>query len=417
MFALVDCNNFFVSCERIFDLRLRHHPVAVLSNNDGCVISRSNEVKKMGIAMGTPAFQLRTHEREGRLILKSSNFLLYGDISKRIMSILSMYTADLQPYSIDEAFLVLPDGKSPEEYHAIAQQIKNRVMQWTCIPVGIGIAPTRTLAKFANDYAKTSGKGIYKIEANPESLFQRTPVNDIWGIGKRTGAALQKLGIDTVAQLLRYDENFLLRHFSINLLRTVRELKGIPCLDWEGDEPPQSVTVSRSFGTPVTTYQGIEESIAHYCGLLAQKLRREHVKVHGCTIYAIFYPEYGAHPQEGGSRSIQVVFTHPLNTTSDMLQEIHPHIRPLFLPNRRYKKTGIVSFGIVDENSTTDDLFVSPTKPVNDKLYKVMDQLNARMGRGTVFHLSEGVNRQWEMKRDKLSPAYTTAWDQLPIVK
>ncbi len=418
MIALVDCNNFFVSCERIFDLSLRGKPVGILSNNDGCIISRSNELKKLGVAMCAPAFQLRDIQKKHNIILRSSNFSLYGDISNRVMSILSMHTHELEPYSIDEAFLQLPHGKTAIEYHAWAEQVKAQILKWTSIPVGIGIASTKTLAKLANEIAKSSGKGVFIMPKDTRDLFENTPISDVWGIGRRTAETLNKNGIQTIAHLLAMDHGYIQRNYNLPLIRTIEELKGNPVLELlSEEESPQSVAVSRSFGTPVTTLKELEESVAYYMGLLAEKLRKEKLSAQGCTLYAQYYPEYGENLAQGGSTSTQVVFTSPLCTTADMLRAVKPHISQLYIAGRRFKKTGVISFGLQSNQTQQADLFSDNGHIKNEKLYQIMDQLNQQMGKGTVFHLSEGIQKNWQMKRNNLSPAYTTAWNDILRVK
>lgn len=418
MYALVDGNNFFVSCERIFDLSLRGKPVAVLSNNDGCVVSRSNEFKALGIPMGTPFFELRNRMLAGELVLRSSNYELYGDISRRIIHTLGEFSTDVEQYSVDEAF-IKTNQPSLEAYFDFGRHLRHCILQWIGIPCGIGFAPTKTLAKIANHIGKKLPDGVFVMPDNPREVLQKTPVEEVWGIGRRLAPQLTMLGIATAYDLACADENAMRRKFSIMLVKTILELRGQPML---GDENPedtsQSITHSRCFGHQVTDFEELAESIASYTANAAVKLRGENQIAAGINIYSQYYPEYKPVALAGGYSAITVMFNSPTASTSDMLRAITPHLRKLFIAGRRYKKTGVTLFGLESNATRQMELFADEAgKERDNRVYAAVDALNRKFGRKTIFNLSEGIQRNWTMKRERLSPAYTSNWRDLPVVK
>jgi len=417
MFALVDCNNFFVSCERAFDLSLTGQPVAVLSNNDGCVISRSNELKSLGIKMGMPFFQLKPLLERHKILIRSSNFELYGDMSRRVMAILNDFSADVEQYSIDEAFLRFNAAAEQEEYLATARRLRQTILRWLGLPVGIGMAPTKTLAKIASHLAKSSPEGIFLLPHDPTAILTATPVGDVWGIGRHLNEKLQRIGIRTALQLSRYDETILRQKFNVGVARTALELRGISALEQEDMEaPPQSITHSRSFGHPVTELKDLTEAIASYTAQAAVKLRQSSQQAAGINVFFQYYPEYGQLRQEGGFSGTTVMFPTPTDSTTVMLHAIEPTLPGLFLPGRRYKKAGVTFFGLANA-AAQQELFAAPESERDQRLYNAIDQINRQLGKRSVFHLAEGMTQPWTMKRDHLSPCYTTRWDQLLQVK
>lgn len=419
MFALVDCNNFYVSCERIFDLSLVNRPVAILSNNDGCVISRSDELKAIGVKMGVPYFQLKSYLKRYNIAVRSSNYELYGDISRRVMTVLSDFTPEVEPYSIDEAFLHLQLIENTD-FLNYAKQIRAKVLKWVGIPVGVGIAPTKTLAKIANHIGKKLPEGVFVMPNDTTEILSRLPVGEVWGIGRRLAAKMQRIGIMTAAQLRDKDDAFLRKKFNVCVARTAIELRGVPALELEHiDEPSKSISCSRSFGHPVVELRDLSEAVAVYTATVATKLRKEQQRAAGANVYLQYYPEYEGAGKEGGSTGTSVIFNSPTSGTSAMLDQIEPVVPGLFIEGRRYKKAGVVLFGLESAVIEQQDLFsFNDQEPsAKDKLYEAVDQLNRQFGKGTVFHLGEGVKRPWKMKREHLSPSFTTNWNQLPIVK
>ena len=413
MIGLVDGNNFFVSCERVFDPSLEGKPVAVLSNNDGCCISRSNEFKALGISMGTPYFQIRNVPG---LILRSSNYELYGDLSRRVISVLKTFVPDVEQYSIDEAF-VYPMMKDGADFYEFGCQIRKRILKWVGIPCGVGFAPTKTLAKTANHIGKKLPGGVFVMPENPQEVLERTPVSEIWGIGRRLAPQLERIGIRNAWDLARQDVSAMQKKFSVNLGRTIMELRGIPCFEEDNpEEPSKSITCSRSFGYPVIEFQELEESVSVYTARAAEKLRQENLFASGVNIYFQMYPEYDP-PLPAISTAATVVFSRPTDDTSRMLSEIKPKLPAIFLKSRRYKKAGVIFFGLESSGSVQPDLFSDNRKTERSELFRTVDQLNRKFGKGTIFTLSEGLEKKWQMKRDLLSKHYTTDWSDLMEVK
>ncbi len=415
MIGLVDGNNFYVSCERIFDLSLEGRPVAVLSNNDGCVISRSPEFKALGIPMGTPFFQLRPLQAIHGLILKSSNYELYGDISRRVIATLQEFSPDVEQYSIDEAFihLELPAGS---DYAARALEIRRTVLNWVGIPCGVGFATSRTLAKIANHIAKKRPDGIFVMPQDASGILAELPVSEVWGVGNRTATKLNKLGIFTAWQLAVADQGELRKKFNVCLARTALELNGKSVISPEDPEQlSQSISCSRSFGHPVTDFDELVEAVAFYTARAAEKLRSEKQLAAGVNVYFQYFPESGSRQIAGGFAAATVIFPEPVAHTAEILKCIHPRLPGLFCSGRRYKKAGIVFFGLEPAFSQQPDLFAeSPLRQKEKSLSSAVDQLNRTLGRGTIFNLAEGIARPWAMKREHLSPNFTTSWEQLP---
>lgn len=413
MIGLVDGNNFFVSCERVFDPSLEGKPVAVLSNNDGCCISRSNEFKALGIAMGTPYFQIRNTPG---LILRSSNYELYGDLSRRVISTLQTLVPKVEQYSIDEAF-IHPEMSDDSDFYSFGCAVRARVLKWVGIPCGVGFAPTKTLAKIANHIGKKMPSGVFVMPEDPGEVLEKTPVSEVWGIGRRLAPQLERLGIHTARQLAEKDTAAMQKRFSINLGRTIMELRGIQCFEEEDpDEASKSITCSRSFGYPVVEYRELEESVATYTAKAAEKLRKEKLCAAGANIYFMMYPEYDP-PRPAGMTSLTVTFPNPTDDTSRMLSVIFQKLKTIFVDGRRYKKTGVVFFGLESAETVQPDLFSAAPKKENSELFKIVDLVNKKFGRGTVYTLSEGIEKKWQMKRDMLSDHFTTDWNCLLHVK
>ena len=413
MIGLIDGNNFFVSCERVFNRRLVGRPVAVLSNNDGCCVSRSNEFKALGIAMGTPYYQLKNREKSGELDFCSSNYELYGDMSRRIISILREEALDVEQYSIDEAFIVPPK------------------LRWVGIPCGVGFAPTKTLAKIANHIGKKCPDGVFVLPDDPTDILASLPADEVWGVGRRLSVKLRAERIFSAKDLRDASDDVIRSVGGVVLLRTATELRGKPCNeDRDYDADPDSVSCSRSFGEPVTTLDGISESLASFTARAATKLRRHSMLAAGCNIYAqIFRSGGGISPErsEPRQRSLEgcdcivrtVMFPEPTDATNAMLDAIRPEVPALFLPGTRYRKTGVVFFGLEKVGTARQmDLFTPPKLSEASRLYKAIDSINARYGKGKVFSASEGIGeKSWKMKRSKLSKRASTRWDELIVVR
>ncbi|MBO5775443.1 MAG: Y-family DNA polymerase [Kiritimatiellae bacterium] len=417
MIGLVDGNNFFVSCERVFNRRLVGRPVAVLSNNDGCCVARSNEFKALGIPMGTPYFKLKHREKSGEISFCSSNYELYGDMSNRIISILREEAVDVEQYSIDEAF-IYPPTTAAADYISYGKHLRAKVLKWVGIPCGVGFAPTKTLAKIANHIAKKQPDGVYLLPDDPTEILANLPCSEIWGIGRHLAPKLKAERILT-AQHLRDASNDTLRAIGgVTLLRTAIELRGVSCheeRDYDAD--PDSISCSRSFGEPATTLEALAESLASFSAQAASKLRRHGLLAAGCNIYAQIFADGGG----GECIGRTIVFATPSDATNEILRAISQEVKYLYNPCVRYRKTGIVFFGLEKPGTAHQiDLFPlsSSQLPNPSSLDKAVDTLNARFGKGKIFSAAEGIGKKsWHMKREKLSPRPTTRWDELMRVR
>ena len=424
MIGLVDVNNCFVSCERVFNRSLVGRPVAVLSNNDGCCVARSNEFKALGIAMGTPYFQLKNREKSGELVFCSSNYELYGDMSRRLISILREEALDVEQYSIDEAFITPPspealgNGDWAMGYFAYGRRLRSKILRWIGLPCGIGFAPTKTLAKIADHIAKKKTEGVFVLPDDPSGILAELPADEVWGVGRRLVVKLRAERIFTAKDLCDAPDDIIRSVGGVVLLRTAQELRGIPCNeDRDYDADPDSVSCSRSFGEPVTTLDGIAESLASFTAQAAAKLRKHGLLAAGCNIYAQIFHSGGG----GDFLERTVMFPTPTDATNEMLKAIREEVDALFIPGTRYRKTGVVFFGLEKADAPRQvDLFSlsSSQIPHSSSLYKTIDSLNKRYGKGKVFSAAEGVGeRSWKMKRGKLSKRSTTRWDELMTVR
>ena len=415
MIGLVDGNNFFVSCERVFNRKLVGRPVAVLSNNDGCCVSRSNEFKALGIPMGTPYFQLKNREATGELSFCSSNYELYGDMSRRIVSILRDEAVDVEQYSIDEAF-IHPPTTAATDYAAYGRRIRAKILRWVGIPCGVGFAPTKTLAKIANHIAKKRPDGVFLMPADSTEILAGLPTGEVWGVGRRLPVKLRASRIITAQQLRDASDATIRSIGGVTLLRTAMELRGIPCCEEKDyDAAPDTVSCSRSFGTPATTLEALEESMASFAAQAAAKLRRHGLLASCCNIYAQVFASGGG----GDFVERTVSFPSPTDATNEMLRAFRPEVAALFTPGLRYRKTGVVFFGLEKPGAPQQtDLFDATPTAEQSRLYKAVDALNARYGKGKVFSAAEGIGpRTWQMKRSKLSKRPTTRWDELLTVR
>lgn len=415
MIGLVDVNNCFVSCERVFNRSLVGRPVAVLSNNDGCCVARSNEFKALGIAMGTPYFQLKNREKSGELVFCSSNYELYGDMSRRLISILRDEALDVEQYSIDEAF-IMPPNNPDLGYAEYGKRLRAKILRWIGLPCGIGFAPTKTLAKIADHIAKKRPEGVYVLPDDPTEILAGLPSDEVWGVGRRLVVKLRAEQIFTAKDLRDAKDDVIRSVGGVVLLRTARELRGIPSNDDKDyDADPDSVSCSRSFGEPVTTLEGIAESLASFTAQAATKLRKHGLLASGCNVYAQIFHSGGG----GDFLGRTVMFPTPTDATNEMLKAISEEVDALFIPGTRYRKTGVVFFGLEKVGTARQlDLFSPVEKSEASPLYKAIDSLNKRYGKGKVFSAAEGLgDRSWKMKRGKLSKRPTTRWDELMTVR
>lgn len=419
-FALVDANNFYVSCERVFNPSLEGRAVVVLSNNDGCVVARSAEVKALGVRMAEPWFKLKDMARKHGILALSSNYTLYADMSNRMMRVLGTYSPQQEIYSIDECFLRV-DGFPQAELPAMGQRIRQQVKQWVGLPVCVGIASTKTLAKLANHSAKKDLAGADGVcdfgqlsASELDSLFGRIEVSEVWGVGRRLTERLAGLGINTVRGLRDADAGMLRHEFSVVLERTVMELRGISCLELEEIAPAKKqIMSSRTFGEYIYTLPELGEAVATYLARAAEKLRRQGsvagaVQVHIRT--NIFNEDHNQYHQ-----GITVPLTQATSDTVRLTRAALWGLKRIYRPGFAYKKAGVMLMDLHPAGQTQGVLFetASPARPA---LMQVIDHANAKWGRGTLRLAAEGVAKPWQMKRERMSPAYTTRWEDLPRV-
>ena len=426
VFALVDCNNFYASCEKLFDPKLKDRPVVVLSNNDGCVVARSAEVKALGIPMGVPWFQIQAEARRYGIVAFSSNYALYADMSNRVVEVLSDFSPNLEVYSIDESFLDLSGSMRAESLAAYGVEIRQRVADWLGLAVCVGIAPTKTLAKLANHCAKKGLAGADGVcdftTLNPGALthlFARIDVGEVWGVGRQIKARLAAMGIQTVRQLRDANAETIRARFSVVLERTVCELRGESCLELQEVVPDkQQIMSSRSFGTLVYERADLEEAVASYIAKAAEKLRAQDSLAGGVQVYIrtnVFKPEV---PQY--QKGVTVPLPEATADTRVLTQWAIRILRRIYRPGFGYHKAGVMLLDLVPAAKRQLALFDSQGgagDARSGKLMAVLDDINQRYGRQSLRLAAEGVERSWQMRRGNLSPGYTTSWDGLPVAR
>jgi DNA polymerase V len=429
--ALVDGNNFYVSCERVFRPSLNGRPVVVLSNNDGCAIARSNEAKALGIRMGQPWFEMRHLEESAGVVALSANFELYGDISDRVASLVAGLGPRQEIYSIDESFVDMTGirGDLTERGH----KLRSRILQWVGIPCGIGIGSTKTLAKLANHVAKTAERkpGSYPAHLAQvcelsalkpedfEATLAATPVGEVWGVGPRIKAQLAEGGITTALDLAKLDPATVRRRWSVVLERTVRELQGMPCIDLE-DAPPakHEIACTRSFGQAVTEIEPLGEAVTEFASRAAVKLRRQNSHA-GKVLTFIHTSPFRKGPQY--SRSITVPLRRPTADTAALVHAALTGLRTIYKSGFRFSKAGVMLLELQPDQLGQGELDLEAEDCADrGRLMGVLDALNQRYGRGTMLLASAGLDGQrrgWVMKQERRTPAYTTRWEDMPLVR
>ena len=422
-FALVDVNNFYVSCERVFQPRLKNVPVVVLSNNDGCAVARSAEAKALGVRMAVPWFQMAGMARQHGIVALSSNYTLYGDMSQRVVDLLRELCPDLEVYSIDESFLriesVLPAYGSATE---LGQAILKRVQQWLDLPVCVGIGPTKTLAKIANQLAKTQPEfgGVCDLHAlsRPQRLawMAQMEVRDVWGVGWRVARTLQSMNIHTVLDLRNASPKHVRSCFSVVLEKTCQELRGISCLELEEVQPKQQIMSSRSFGKPVTQLEELSEAVSTYTTRAATKLRQQKGLAHGICVFLRtnrFKPELAQY-----NPSLYVPLYTPCSATSTLVKAALDALQRMYKPGFDYKRAGVILTLLADQSQQQFDFFGSTdSEEKSAPLMHTNDSLNRRFGADVVKWASSGTRLAWAMKSENRSPRYTTHWNELPVVR
>ena len=413
LFALVDCNNFYASCERLFDPRLSGRPIVVLSNNDGCVIARSNEAKALGIPMGEPLFKVRQMVEKHGVAIFSSNYTLYGDMSRRVMEVLARHCADVEVYSIDEAFLELRfAGQTEHSLLEWAEQLRYKLGKGVGIPVSIGIGPTKTVAKLANHIAKKqTTSGVFSLQAG-QDILKRITIDEIWGVGKAYCRRLAPLGITTVNQLAAIDQRWMRSEFGVVGLRLVQELNGVVCEDLE---PPmkgrKNTMVSRSFAGDIYDLQEIERRLALYATRLGEKLRQYDQAATTLTIYLWVNPHRNERPDGRQCFARTVELPVASNHTNELISWALKVGRSLHEPNTNYKKAGILAGNLVPAAERQGNLFAEPAAiRRNDALMQALDTINRKQGRGAAYFASCGDTVKIPLRTDYKSPCYTTRW-------
>ena len=420
VFALVDCNNFYASCEKLFRPDLKDTPVVVLSNNDGCVVARSREAKLLGIKMGVPVFQIKAEMQRHGILAFSSNYALYADLSSRVMRTLEEMAPRVEVYSIDEAFLDLTGIESAISLVEFGQQVRERIGHWIGITVCVGIAPTKTLAKLANHAAKKypATQGVVDL-TNPDRqrrLLALVPVDDVWGVGRRLSKRLNALGITTALDLANASPRAIRDQFSVVLERTVRELNGESCIKLEEIPPTKKqIVCSRSFGVKVTHYELLREAVCEYATRATEKLRKEQQQAKVLTVFIRTSPFKDNEPQYSNSASGELLI--PSCDTRDFIELANHLLKRIWKDGFRYAKAGVMLSDFYDPGMFQPGLFDDvSTRSNSQHLMSVLDTIN-QSGAGKVFFAGQGTKKDWSMKREHLSPAYTTRWDQLPRVK
>lgn len=422
-FALVDCASFYVSCERVFDPSLRGVPVAVLSNNDGCIIARSEEVKALGIPMGAPYFQHRRALQRAGVRIFSSNYALYADMSHRVMETLRTLVPDVEVYSIDEAFVRLPDLR-PEALLDLARAVHRRVLRWTGIPVRVGVGATKTLCKVAGELSKQEGTPVFSVvgRADGDALLARIPVREVWGIGRRTAPVLEARRIRTARDLRDVDDGWARQRLRVVGLRTVWELRGIPCLPLETAPPSrQSITRSRSFGRTVTERHELEEAVATHTARAAEKLRAAGLVAGALQVFVCAGVSASAsrRASENGrdrAAACAVSIERATNHTPTLLKAALRCLDRVHEPGRAYFKAGVILAHLTPQHPAQRHLFL-PHNPEDEALMAAVDAVNRKHGSGTVTFGRCGTAQPWAMRRTLVSPAYTTRWTDLPVVR
>ncbi|MDI9275846.1 translesion error-prone DNA polymerase V subunit UmuC [Pantoea sp. EABMAA-21] len=420
MFALVDVNSFYASCETVFRPDLRGKPVVVLSNNDGCVIARSAEAKALQLPMGAPYFKLKDEFRRHKVQVFSSNYALYADMSNRVMTTLEDMAPSVEIYSIDEAFMDLTGIRNCRVLEDYGREIRARVKRDTHLTVGVGIAPTKTLAKLANHAAKkwTKTRGVLDLSniERQRRLMELVKVEDVWGVGRRISKKLNAMGIITAKDLSEHSTYIIRKHFNVVLERTVRELRGEPCLELEEFAPTkQQIVCSRSFGSRITEYQDMRQAVCAYAERAAEKLRSERQYCRQIAVFVRTSP-HAVGETFYGNQAMGSLIT-PSNDTRDIIRVAMESLDRIWLDGCRFMKAGVMLGDFYSQGVSQLNLFDEFKPQANSEtLMRVVDGLN-QSGKGKLWFAGQGMQKTWAMKREMLSPAYTTRFSDLPVAR
>jgi len=414
MFALVDCNNFYASCERVFRPDLIGKPIVVLSNNDGCIIARSNEAKALKIPMGAPAYQYEKIFTENNVQVFSANFVLYGDMSSRVMNILSSYSPDIEIYSIDEAFLKL-NGFEKFNLQTYGQEIQRRVTKWTGIPVSVGIAPTKALAKVANRIAKKypeKTKSVYLIDSEEKRIksLKWLKIEDVWGIGRQHAKKLNAIKVNTAYDFTQLDDSWVRKNMAIVGLRLKQDLQGIPVLDLEELQAKKNIAVTRSFEKNYTELEQLKERVTTFSISCAEKLRKQK----SCCNSMMVFIHTNEHRNDLAqySRNIVVELPYPTNSNIELANFAIQALEKIFKKGYSYKKAGVIVMAFSPESKTQFKIFEN-SNPKHIPLMETIDKINASFGQQKVKLGNQDLNKVWKMKQEKLSPRYSTNLNEI----
>ena len=418
VFALVDCNNFYVSCERVFNPFLDDKPIIVLSNNDGCIIARSNEVKTMGIPMGAPFNHYRHTLLEKGIHIYSSNYQLYGDMSGRVMDSLRLFSPDVEVYSIDEAFVRFKYS-SKRNYIQYLNNIRNSVFKWTGIPVSIGLGPTKTLAKIANSLAKKSkADSVFDLTLSSIQIetLEHVQVEDIWGISKRWGAKLRLIGIGNALQLRNTSPQKIRKYLGVTLERIVYELRGVSCLDLEQIKSRKNIMISRSFGNSIDNLSDLGQAVSLYTIKACEKMRLQNSRAQ--AVYIFLRTNRFSSNQQQYNAGIVFGFNNPCSDTGDIITKVKEGLTSIFKHGYLYQQAGVMLMDLVSNDVYQEDLFESFDYTKSDSRMSILDSINGRFGPGTLFYAAAGLKKDgdWQSRTHHLSPRYTTKWNELPYV-
>ncbi len=418
VFALVDCNNFYTSCEKIFYPALEGKPVVVLSNNDGCIIARSEEAKSVGIKMGIPVFEISEIIRKHKVHVFSTNYALYGDISQRVMNVLAELSPNIEIYSIDEAFLDL-SGIPANKLASYGKRIKQTVKKWTGVPVSIGIAPSKTLAKLANHIAKTDKKyqGVFDFtnQSNLDDFLKKVKVDEIWGVGEKYTQFFHRSKIFTAYDLKYSDENRIKEHLGVLGQKLVLELRGTSCYPLDANpDNKKEICTSRSFGYPIENYDELEQATTSYVSKVGQKLRKQRSLAKSVLIF-IMTNKFAAGPQYVNYKILQL--PEPTNETSELIHYAVIALKTLYKKGYKYKKTGVIVSDVIPDDGRQKSLWENLDREKNKKLLETIDKINRNAGIEKIKFAIQGNDKTWKMRQENLSPQYTTRWKDILIVE
>ncbi len=414
IFALVDCNNFYASCERVFNPALKGRPIVVLSNNDGCIVARSSEAKALNIPMAVPYFEHEKLIKKHKIAVFSSNYQLYGDMSQRVMDSLRLFCPDMEVYSIDEAFLRL-DRLPHENLDAYCQKIRRKVMQWTGILVSIGIGPSKVLAKAANHVAKKRD-GVFDIRnvQIQEEILKKLDVHKVWGIAGGWAERLGRMGIRKASQLRDAHPHIIRKQLSVVGERILRELRGQSCIDLEDIQPRKNIMSSKSFGNLLTEKRPLEEALSNYAARACEKLRNQNSRAQAVYVF-VCTSEFRPDDQQYNN-GMTCTLPVPTSDTRIVIAVAKYCLNKIYKPGYRYKKTGLMLLDLIPDSMEQGHLFVKQNRGQRDHLMSILDRINDRHGPNTLFFGAEGITREWKMRCGLRSPRYTTQWDELLTV-